>query len=162
MLMLPSSLRVLLYSAPVDLRRSFDGLEALVREVLGEDPLSGALFVFCNRRRDRAKLLLWEASGWWIWYKRLERGCFALPRATAPGHEVTAADLVLLLEGIDLTGARRRRRWRRGKASEALQKKAFRGTNHTRDAARSDPSHERSTPARGARPTGRSYRDLGA
>lgn len=67
MLMLPAGLRVSIYREPVDMRRSFDGLEALVREGLGADPLSGELFVFCNRRRDRMKLLLWDETGFWIW-----------------------------------------------------------------------------------------------
>ncbi len=79
MLMLPATMRVLLYREPVDMRRSFDGLECLVRDGLGEDPLSGSLFVFSNRRRDRAKLLLWDGSGFWIWYKRLEEGTFHFP-----------------------------------------------------------------------------------
>jgi transposase len=110
MLMLPASMRVLLYREPVDMRRSFDGLECLVREGLGEDPLSGSLFVFSNRRHDRAKLLLWDGSGFWIWYKRLEEGTFHFP---AESGEIKAADLVLLLEGIDLSKARRMHRFHR-------------------------------------------------
>ena len=110
MLMLPATMRVLLYREPVDMRRSFDGLERLVREGLGEDPLSGSLFVFSNRRRDRAKLLLWDGSGFWIWYKRLEEGTFHFPLESG---EIKAADLVLVLEGIDLSKARRMHRFRR-------------------------------------------------
>lgn len=113
MLILPSSLRVFVYREPVDMRRSFDGLESIVREVLQEDPLSGALFVFCNRRRDRMKLLLWDATGFWIWYKRLEGGTFRLPSGAESKVEMGAAELALILEGIDLSGARRQRRWRR-------------------------------------------------
>ena len=110
MLMLPSTLRVLLYREPVDMRKSFDGLECLVRDGLGEDPLSGSLFVFANRRRDRVKLLLWDRSGFWIWYKRLEEGTFHFPSESG---EIKASDLGLLLEGIDLSKAKRRHRFHR-------------------------------------------------
>lgn len=110
MLMLPATLRVLLYREPVDMRRSFDGLECLVRDGLGEDPLSGSLFVFTNRRRDRVKLLLWDRSGFWIWYKRLEEGTFHFPPESG---EIKASDLALLLEGIDLSKAKRRHRFQR-------------------------------------------------
>ena len=110
MLMLPATMRVLLYREPVDMRRSFDGLECLVRDVLGEDPLSGSLFVFSNRRRDRAKLLQWDESGFWIWYKRLEAGTFHFPLESG---DIKAADLILLLEGIDLSSAKRLPRYRR-------------------------------------------------
>lgn len=110
MLMLPSTLRVLLYREPVDMRRSFDGLECLVREGLGENPLSGSLFVFSNRRRDRVKMLLWDRSGFWIWYKRLEEGVFHFPSESG---EIKASDLALVLEGIDLSKAKRRHRFQR-------------------------------------------------
>src|SRR5262245_30201333 len=108
--MLPSSMRILLYRASVDMRLSFDGLESLVRVKMDEDPLSGSLFVFLNKRRDRAKLLMWDGTGWWIWYKRLEGGCFHFP--LEEGGEIAASDLALLLEGIELAGARRQERWR--------------------------------------------------
>jgi transposase len=124
MLMLPSSQKVLIYRDPVDMRRSFDGLELLVREHLGADPLSGTLFVFRNRRGDRVKLLLWDGTGFWIWYKRLEGGTFRLPAMSSVGEEVAASDLVLMLEGIDLAGARRQRRWRREFCSKPLKSKA--------------------------------------
>jgi transposase len=121
MLMLPAGLRVSIYRDPVDMRRSFDGLESLVREGLGEDPLSGDLFVFCNRRRDRMKLLLWDGTGFWIWYKRLEGGRFEVPATSS----VTAAELALVLEGLDLSGARRRPWWRRPGRSLGLPQKPF-------------------------------------
>ena len=79
MLTLPVSTRVLVCREPIDMRRSFDGLEAAVRERLQENPLSGALFVFWNRRRDRLKVLSFDGTGLWIWYKRLEGGRFELP-----------------------------------------------------------------------------------
>ena len=111
MLSLPPSVRVFLSSAPVDGRRGMDGLAALVRESFGEDPLSGHLFVFRNRRGDRAKILYWDRSGFWLLQKRLERGVFRFPSAEQPRVEVESAELALLLEGIDLAGARRRERF---------------------------------------------------
>lgn len=90
-----------------------DGLAAIVREVFGEDPLSGHLFVFRNRRGSGAKILYWDRSGYWLLQKRLERGVFRFPSSEggAPRIEVEAADLALLLEGIELAGARRRERF---------------------------------------------------
>lgn len=114
MLSLPPTVRIYLCTEPTDMRKGFDGLSAAVREVVGGDPLSGHLFVFINRRRDRAKILVWERTGFCIVYKRLERGTFRLPKAPAPGMchvEVEASELSLMLEGIDLRGARRRPRW---------------------------------------------------
>jgi len=110
-LMLPPAVRIFLAAGPADLRRSFDGLAAMTREVIREDPLSGHLFVFSNRRRDRVKVLFWDRSGFVLWYKRLEKGVFRLPSAEAGSVEVEAAELMLLLEGIELAGSRRRERW---------------------------------------------------
>jgi transposase len=118
---LPASVRVFLCSRPTDMRKSFDGLFGMVREFLGQDPLSGHLFLFLNRRRDRVKVLFWERDGLVIWYKRLEAGTFQQldPAARADhasgtaGLELTVTDLALLLNGIDLTTARRRKRYSR-------------------------------------------------
>jgi len=99
------------------MRKSFDGLAAAARHVVGEDPLSGHLFVFFNRRADICKSLWFDRSGFCVWAKRLERGRFRLPQPPAPGRrhvEMEAADLALVLEGIDLRGARRRKRWQPG------------------------------------------------
>ncbi len=91
-----------------------DGLSALVRERLGLEPLSGHLFLFRNRRGDRLKILLWEHSGFWVLYKRLERGTFAWPReASEAPLEMRATDLMLLLSGVDLSSTRRRRWYER-------------------------------------------------
>ncbi|MHC4481040.1 MAG: IS66 family insertion sequence element accessory protein TnpB [Planctomycetota bacterium] len=110
--MLPPTVRVFVALQPADLRRGFDGLAALTREVLGGEPLSGHLFVFWNRRRDRVKVLFWDRGGFVLWSKRLERGRFRFPeRADGSRVEVEASELMLLLEGIDLRGARRRRRF---------------------------------------------------
>ncbi|MGZ3485665.1 MAG: IS66 family insertion sequence element accessory protein TnpB [Isosphaeraceae bacterium] len=106
---------------PTDMRKSFDGLLGLVREFLGQDPLSGHLFLFFNRRRDRAKILFWDRDGLVIWYKRLEAGSFqdldlssrAAQASGSAGLELSVADLALILNGIDLATARRRKRYSR-------------------------------------------------
>ena len=113
MLILPPSVRIYLAREPADMRCSFDGLTARVRSVLDADPFSGHLFVFRNRRGDRVKILLWDRSGFCIWYKRLEKGTFRFPEAHEASLEIESAELSLLLEGIDLKGARRRPRWSR-------------------------------------------------
>jgi transposase len=115
MLTLPASVRIYIAAEPVDLRRGFDGLAAATRSLLG-DPLSGHLFCFLNKRKNRIKVLLWDRTGYLVLYKRLERGTFALPTEPTPGRgqvEVDAAELGLMLEGLDLRGARRRPRWYR-------------------------------------------------
>jgi len=111
MLSLPPSVQIFIAAEPADMRRSFDGLSALVVDVLRENPLSGHLFVFRNRRGDRVKVLYWDRSGFCLWYKRLEKGTFRFPAADGPYVELEAAELALILEGIDLAGARRRRRF---------------------------------------------------
>jgi transposase len=114
MLTLPSSVRIYLATGPTDLRKGFDGLCAATRHVIEQDPLSGHLFVFINRRRNRMKILVWQASGFLLLYKRLEHGTFHLPQEPNPGEKsirIGAADLALMLEGIDLRGARRRKNW---------------------------------------------------
>ena len=115
MLTLPSSVRIYIAAEPVDVRRGFDGLAAATRSLIG-DPLSGHLFCFLNKRKNRIKVLVWDRTGYLVLYKRLERGTFALPTQPAPGRrhvEVDAAELGLMLEGLDLRGARRRARWYR-------------------------------------------------
>lgn len=113
MLMLPPSVKVFLATAPTDMRRSFDGLFAMTQQVLRGDPLSGALFVFTNRRADRVKILFWEKSGLAIYYKRLEKGVFHFPESDGQCVEVEATELALLLEGIELRGAKRHKRYDR-------------------------------------------------
>lgn len=110
MLTLPSSVRIYLASGVTDLRKSFDGLSGIVRTVLAEDPASGHLFVFCNRRRDRLKVLYFDGSGLWVFAKRLEQGTFAWPDARATARvELRASELTLLLGGLDLSHTRKRR-----------------------------------------------------
>jgi transposase len=110
-LSLPPSVRVFVARGATDMRKSFDTLSALVREVIEEDPQSGHLFVFLNRGRDRVKILWWDRSGYWLLAKRLEHGRFHLYDRAQGGpktFEVSPSELGLLLEGIDLRGAKRR------------------------------------------------------
>lgn len=112
MLSWPSSVRIFVARGATDMRKSFDTLSALVCDVIDEDPQSGHLFVFVNRRKDRVKVLWWDRSGYCLLAKRLEQGQFRIyDRASEKDgqYEVTMADLTLLLEGIDLRGATRRR-----------------------------------------------------
>lgn len=115
MLTLPPSTRVYVATAATDMRRSFDGLMGLVRDFLGGDPLSGHLFVFRNRAADRLKVLWWDRDGLAIFYKRLEEGTFTFPAATGDVSQVemTAADLQLVLQGIDPTRVKRAKRYQR-------------------------------------------------
>ena len=110
---LSAAVRVYLAKDPADMRKSFDGLFALVAGPLALDPLSGHLFVFVNKRRDRLKILYWDRDGLAVWAKRLERGTYRLPDATATRVEMTTAELAALLAGIDLNTARRRHRYSR-------------------------------------------------
>jgi len=110
MLTLSPAVRIYLATGATDLRRSIDGLSALVRERFDLDPLSGHLFLFRNRRGDRVKILLWDQSGFWVLYKRLEQGTFAWPSdADDSPVEMRHRDLLLLLSGVDLASTRRRR-----------------------------------------------------
>jgi transposase len=111
MINFPPTVRIYLAVQPADMRRGFDGLAALTTSVIGQDPLSGHLFVFCNRRRDRMKILYWDRDGFAVWMKRLERGVFNLPTPTGDRVEVTPAEMAAILEGIDLKHARRQRRF---------------------------------------------------
>jgi transposase len=115
MLNFPPAVRIWLGTAPVDLRRSFDGLAEQVRRHLHNDPLSGHVFVFRNKRGDRIKLLYWDEDGFVIVYKRLEEGTFRWPAVAAGQPSVTlrAAELAMLLDGIDWSKAQRGRRYHR-------------------------------------------------
>ena len=111
MLSLPPSVRVFVARAPVDMRRSIDGLAAAVIDVVDEDPQSGHFFVFFNRRRTHVKCLVWDRSGYWVHYKRLEHGRFRVFDRVGEkdgAFQLQAHELFLVLEGIDLRGSRRR------------------------------------------------------
>ena len=110
------SQRYYLYQEPTDMRKSFDGLCGLVRSGLRRDPLSGDVFVFINRRRTHIKLLVWDRSGFVLYYKRLESGTFEMPEAAEP----TWSQMVLMLEGVSLKSARYRKRYRHPGTSKRL------------------------------------------
>lgn len=112
--------RVFLCLLPTDMRKSFDSLMGLVEQQLGQDPLAGDLFVFRSKRGDRLKLLYWDNDGLAIWYKRLEEGTFLFPTPGAErvcvgehGLVIRPAELAMLLDGIDLASAQRRKRYQR-------------------------------------------------
>ena len=106
-----AQVRVWLYTRPTDMRKSFDGLAALVRNALQEDPTSGHLFVFLNRKRTQMKVLYFDRSGYCLWSKRLERGRFQLCGGAEQKALLSWTQLKLLLEGIDLNERRQFRRY---------------------------------------------------
>ncbi|MEY2936453.1 MAG: hypothetical protein RL033_7202 [Pseudomonadota bacterium] len=121
MLTLPPSVKIYVAAQPVDARKSFDGLAALVEGEFGLEPLSGHLFVFLNRRGHVAQILFWDRNGFCIVKKRLEAGTFRLAQQPAPGAlhvECNSAELTLMLEGIELGGATRRKRYKHTSSTE--------------------------------------------
>ena len=113
MMHLPASVRVYLCASACDMRKSFDGLHALVAQAMELDAFAGHLFVFANRRRDRIKILYWDRDGFAVRAKRLEEGTYAMPfgESEQKRREITAAELGALLSGIDLSRAKRRKRY---------------------------------------------------
>jgi transposase len=116
MIGLLSSVPIYFCDKAVDMRLGFDGLAALVHNTLGLDPLAGGLFLFLSRRRDRVKILFWDKDGYALYSKRLEKGCFPLPCVQKPLNgppvcTLAAHEMTLLLEGIDLAGAKKHRRF---------------------------------------------------
>jgi len=113
-LSLPPSVRLFMATQPVDGRKGADSLMALARDVLRQDPLSGHLFIFFSRRCDRVRIVYWDRNGLAMWTKRLEKGCYR-PAFDLDGpltsRTIEAAQLALIVEGIDLAGARHRPRW---------------------------------------------------
>jgi len=104
--------RIFVCREPVDMRKSFDGLSGVVIDVVDHDPQSGHLFLFFNRRRSMMKALVWESSGYWVLSKRLEGGRFQVfdrASASSTNFELSSSELALLLDGIDLRGAKRHR-----------------------------------------------------
>lgn len=113
MLSLPPSVRIYLATTPTDMRKSIDGLMAIVRNAWTLDAYSGHLFVFPSRRGDRIKVLCWDRGGFVLYYKRLERGRFRVPQldASTQACEIEATELSMLLDGFDARAVRRPKRW---------------------------------------------------
>lgn len=114
--------RILIARDPVDFRKSIDGLAAVCEVHLKEQPLDGTLYVFRNRRNSAVKMLIWTHGGFMMLYKKLERGRFRWPRRDADRHVISAAELAALLEGIDLSKARRLKRWNPSKNNDTLER----------------------------------------
>ncbi len=115
MLSVSPAVKVFLCLGPVDMRKSFDTLAQIVSSVLEQDPFSGHLFVFRSKRGDRLKILYWNTHGFALWYTRLEAGTFRFPAALEPksaGLAISAADLAMLLDGVELSSVRRTKRYR--------------------------------------------------
>ncbi len=113
MIPLSGSYQLFLYTEATDMRKGFDGLSGLVISRLGRDPLDGALYIFLSKRRNRMKCLVWDRTGFWIFYKRLEKGTFQVPVHSADDTALVVSyeQWMLILEGIDLSSIRRRPRY---------------------------------------------------
>jgi transposase len=111
---IPGSVKIFIGSAPIDMRKSIDGLMAIVEQELQEDAYSGHLFVFVSRRCDRVKILTWDKGGFVLLYKRLERGQFKLPHMdpSVMAIQMDATQLTMLLDGIDVGRVRRPQHWK--------------------------------------------------
>jgi len=114
-----ANFRLFLHREPTDMRKGFDGLSGLVKTAMQQNPLSGDCYIFINRRRDRMKMLVWESTGFMLYYKLLEKGTFELPPIVqdATSTELAWDELVMLLEGIELQSIKRRPRFRRSPTS---------------------------------------------
>ncbi len=115
MILASGHLNFYLYRLPTDMRKSFDGLSCIVSTALKADPLSGDVYVFFNKRRDRLKFLVWDGDGFWIYYKRLEKGTFQIPVIHHQSCSVVLPyeQLLLILQGIDLGSVKKRKRYQR-------------------------------------------------
>ena len=105
--------RLFLFCLPADMRKGFDGLSGLVINKLGQDPLSGDIFIFINRTRNLVKILVWDQTGFAIWHKRLEQGTFEMPmiKESQTSLEISRQKLMLILEGISLKNIQTRKRF---------------------------------------------------
>lgn len=157
MLTFPPSVRVFVATQPIDGRKGAYSLAAMVRNVFDHDVLSGSMYVFFTRRRDRVRVLYWDRSGFALWTKCLEQGCYRPPLSpdgTLRATEIEYAELALVLEGIELAGSRRRPRWVPQKPASlamlrvAARSAGTRASNRSAEAARlkSVPSMARSWP----------------
>jgi transposase len=112
MLNVPATMPIFLYSEPTDMRKGFDSLSGIVREHLKADPTDGSLFLFINRRRDRMKILHWDGAGYWLFYRLLEAGTFERIDCEGAAVQIDSTQLAMLLGGVSLQSAKRRRRYR--------------------------------------------------
>ena len=113
MLSISPSVPIYLYTQSTDMRKGFDGLSGIVRSEFKADPLDGSMFVFVNRRRNRLKILHWDGSGFWLYYKLLEAGTFEVIRAEGQCSQIDATQLAMLLGGVSIVTAKRRKRYKR-------------------------------------------------
>jgi len=113
MLSIPPAISIFLYTQPTDMRKGFDGLSGIVRSELAADPLDGSLFLFVNRRRDRLKILHFDGTGYWLYYKLLEAGTFEVIPAKGQATPIDSTQLAMLLAGVSLVGVKRRKRYQR-------------------------------------------------
>jgi len=113
MLSVTASVRIFLHTLPTDMRKGVDGLSGIIRGEFAAYPLDGSLFLFVNRRRNRLKILHWDGTGFWVYYKVLERGTFEVGAFKNQRVEIDATQLAMLLGGVSLAGAKRRKRYSR-------------------------------------------------
>ena len=113
MISIPPAASIFLYTQPTDMRKGFDGLSGIVRERFAADPTDGSLFLFINRRRDRIKILHFDGTGFWLYYKLLESGTFELLRSDDDRIKIDATQLAMLLGGVSLKITERRKRYRK-------------------------------------------------
>lgn len=111
MLSIPSAVPIFLYTAPTDMRKSFDGLSGIVRSEFAADPTNGSLFLFINRRRDRLKILHFDGSGYWLYYRLLEAGTFEVIVSKGKYQQIDSTQLAMLLAGVSLVSVKRRKRY---------------------------------------------------
>ena len=114
MLSVPASVSIFLHTQPTDMRKGIDGLSGIVRQEFATDPTNGRLFLFVNRRRDRLKILHWDGTGFWVYYKLLEAGTFEVLAADTPCLKIDATQLAMLLGGVSLVKSPRRKRYQQG------------------------------------------------
>lgn len=112
MLGFSSNLRYFMCCTPVDMRNGFDGLAGIVRNHLKNDPVSGAVFIFLNKSRTHIKILFWDGDGFALFYKRLERGKYALTTHNLPSKEMKREELLMLLEGLSFSEMKRKKRYK--------------------------------------------------
>jgi transposase len=111
MLSIPSTVSIFLYTEPTDMRKSFDGLSGIVRSEFAADPTNGSLFLFINRRRDRLKILHFDGTGYWLYYKLLEAGTFEVIASKGKYKQIDSTQLAMLLGGVSLVSVKWRKRY---------------------------------------------------